>query len=80
MNKKFQNDFAIKGYSKKQLSENSMLAEQVRKEIEILRGINHPGVLKMKAVHESSNSIYLVNEHLDGATLYDRMVDSRGVF
>lgn len=35
-------------------------------EISVTKGLDHPNLMKLEEVHETSNSIYLVNELLDG--------------
>ena len=41
---------------------------------------SHPNVLKLEAVYESENSIYIVLELLTGSQLFHRIQQSNGFF
>jgi len=47
--------------------------EQLREEIEILVQLDHPNIVRLEEVYESSNEIYLVFECLTGGELFDRL-------
>ena len=51
----------------------------VLKEIEILRQINHPGVIKLYEVYESELYIHLILEYLQGGELLSHL-QSKGVY
>ncbi len=51
-------------------------------ELSLLRSLNvepHPNVLRLEAVYESENSIYVVLELLEGKTLLETMQERKGV-
>ena len=56
--------FAVKSYSKK----NIKLA-LVHNEVEALQSLDHPNIVKFKAIHEDSTHIHLVMEYVDGVLL-----------
>jgi calcium-dependent protein kinase len=47
------------------------------KEIEVIRILDHPNLMKIFAVYETKNSIYLVLELLAGGQLFDRISYTR---
>lgn len=40
-------------------------------EINIMKQLDHPNIMKLYEIHESKNSVYLVVELLKGGELYD---------
>jgi len=60
--------FAIKGFSKKSFNKANSQAILVS-EINMMREMNHPNLIKLYEVHETDNSIYLVMEYTTGQTL-----------
>ena len=68
-----QQHFAVKAFSKQNSYSSKNGKESLISELTILRTLNchsHPNVLKLEAVYESDNSIYVVLELLTGKTLY----------
>ena len=55
--------------------------EQVRLhyEIDILKNLDHPNILKLYEVFEDKNSLYLVTEYCDGGELFDAIL-AKGSF
>ena len=53
------------------LNSKPRLWSKVRREIAILKLINHPNVLKLYDVLETKNTIYLLLEHVTGGELFD---------
>jgi len=51
-------------------------SEQVRLryEIEILKNLDHPNILRLYEVFEDKKHIYLVTEFCDGGELFDEIV------
>lgn len=43
-------------------------------EIAVTKGLDHPNLMKLEEVHETTNSIYLVNELLDGGMFNTRFI------
>lgn len=38
-----------------------------------MRKLNHPNIMKLYAVHETENSIYLIFEILEGGQLFNKI-------
>ena len=75
--------FAVKAFSKQNSYSSKNGRESLINELTILRSLNsnpHPNVLKLEAVYESDNSIYVVLELLIGRTLYQVVQERKGVF
>jgi calcium/calmodulin-dependent protein kinase I len=51
----------------------------LKREIEIMKTVNHPNVLKLIEIYEDDESVYIVMELVDGNELFDRIVD-RGYY
>ena len=49
--------------------------EDVRKEIEMLREMDHPSIVRLYAAYEDNVSIYLVMELCEGGELFDRLIE-----
>lgn len=45
-------------------------------EIEVLKEIDHPNIIKIIEYYESENSLYLVTEYLDGGELFDKISEN----
>merc|ERR1719265_1089141 len=67
---------AVKIIQKKALGSD---LELVGKEIDIMRRIDHPHVIKLFDIFETSSHIYMVLELVTGGELFDRIVE-RGFF
>ena len=50
--------------------------KRFKTEIEILRNLDHPHIIKLFETFEDSRNIYLVMEKCDGGELFDRIIDS----
>lgn len=68
---------AIKIVKKKRLSQSTRML--LIKEIEIMRRIEHPRIIKFYAAYETDSAIYLVTEYIEGGELLQR-VSSNGLF
>ena len=71
--------YAIKTIEKKKILESPRNMVAVRKEIEILRRIDHPHVIKLYEVYENELYIHLVMEYLKGGELLAHLKD-KGVY
>jgi calcium-dependent protein kinase len=49
--------------------------EVLKREIEIMRTVNHPHIIRLYDVFENEHNIFLVTELCTGGELYDRVVD-----
>ena len=48
--------------------------EKFRREIEILKKMDHPNIIKLYEVYESERSLYLVMEECKGGEIFDRII------
>ncbi|KAJ5076889.1 serine/threonine-protein kinase brsk2-like protein [Anaeramoeba ignava] len=63
-------EVAIKILSKKKMKTNGSYAKKIAREIAILRLLDHPHVLKLYDVFETSKNLYLIMEHLNYGDLF----------
>lgn len=63
---------AVKIVSKKKLSEEDYAS--LLTEIEILRSLDHPHIIKLYETFEEGNDFYIVTELVEGGELFDRIV------
>ena len=71
-NKKSGEIRAIKQLLKKNISKDDL--DRFKREIEVLKKIDHPNVIKLYEKYESDNHIYLVMEKCDGGELFDDLM------
>lgn len=62
--------YAIKALDKDKIIEEN-LGESIKKEIELMRMINHPYIVKLYEVIATQQKIMLVMEYVDGGDLFD---------
>jgi serine/threonine protein kinase len=65
--------YAVKLYSKDKLSISALVLEQLRSEVEALRLIKHPNVLKMYSVFDLPDDVGIVMEYFPCGTLARRL-------
>jgi len=65
-------EVAIKEIDKEKIKQVD-LAEHLKKEISLLRMINHPNIVKLIEVLASKSKIYVVLEYIKGGDLYDKI-------
>ena len=65
--------YAIKQFSKKHLNQAQKRIEALVQEIETLRLLDHPRILKLHRVYEDEKTICLVTEYVSGGTLYQSL-------
>ncbi len=70
------NDFAVKVFDKHTLLEQPGSRSNLINEVNILRGLDNPNIMKLYEIHEDENSIYLVCEFLSGGTLREFLQSS----
>jgi calcium/calmodulin-dependent protein kinase I len=51
----------------------------LKREIEIMKTVDHPNILKLIEIYEDNENVYIVMELVDGNELFDRIVD-RGYY
>ena len=49
--------------------------DDVRKEIEMMREMDHPSIVRLYVAYEDEESIYLVMELCEGGELFDHLVE-----
>lgn len=65
---------AIKVVKKPSARRSIERVQTLRAEVEILRSINHPNIVRLFEVYESPSRIYIVMELFTGGELFDRIV------
>ncbi|CAD8079357.1 unnamed protein product [Paramecium sonneborni] len=65
--------YAIKAFSKIFMSQQSKGIESLLNEIKLMRKLNHPNIVKLYEVHETTNSIYFVLDMIQGGELLQRV-------
>ncbi len=65
---------AFKIMSKKHLDSKPQLWQKVKREVAILKLIDHPNILKLYDVLETKNHLYLILEHVQGGELFDYII------
>mmetsp|Transcript_42350 Transcript_42350/g.64983 ORF Transcript_42350/g.64983 Transcript_42350/m.64983 type:complete len:129 (-) Transcript_42350:589-975(-) len=68
-----QERFAVKVLSKKKMTEEDKIA--MRTEIEILKQVDHPNIVKLIDVFEDDRHLCLVMELMQGGELFDQILD-----
>ena len=71
-NKKSGDIRAIKQLSKKKISPEDL--ERFKREVDVLKTIDHPNIIKLYEIYETQNHIYLVMEKCDGGELFDDLM------
>jgi calcium-dependent protein kinase len=63
--------FAVKAFSKEYIESQDKGKESLIIEINVMKELNHPNVIKFYEIHETQNSLYLVMEVLNGGEIFD---------
>ncbi len=77
--KKDDKSFAIKTIEKTKILENPRNVLSMQREINILRRIDHPNVIKLYEVYENELYVHLVLEYLKGGELFQKL-QSKGLY
>eukprot|EP01125_Pyxidicula_operculata_P012399 TRINITY_DN4070_c0_g1_i2.p1 TRINITY_DN4070_c0_g1~~TRINITY_DN4070_c0_g1_i2.p1 ORF type:complete len:331 (+),score=62.65 TRINITY_DN4070_c0_g1_i2:49-993(+) len=64
--------FAVKIVDKTQISDDIKL---LKREIDIMKSVEHPNILRMIEIFEDEQHVYIVMELVDGSELFDRIVE-----
>lgn len=71
--------FACKVIDKRRLAfepgQDQMLLDQLRKEIDILRSLDHPNIVRFEDVVETPSAIHVVMEMVTGGELFDYLLE-----
>jgi len=68
---------ALKVIAKKVLQENPRMAQKLKDELDIMKTLDHPNIVRLHATFEDGKYIYLVLELCTGGELFDRLIKSR---
>jgi len=71
--------YAIKTIEKAKILEHPRNLQSMEREINILRKLNHPGIIKLYEVYENDLYVHIVLEYLKGGELYQQL-QSKGVY
>lgn len=63
--------FAVKAFSKEFVESQDKGKESLILEIDILKELDHPNIIKFFEIHETENSLYLVMELVKGGEIFD---------
>lgn len=63
--------YAIKSIRKSKVSKVDVL----RREIEILREVEHPNIIRLKEIYEDDKYLHIITELCSGGELFDRIID-----
>jgi len=74
--KKSGETFAVKIIDKKNVTSDT---ERLAIEIDVLRRVNHPHIIKLEDIFETEEYLYIVTEIVTGGELFDRIV-SKGTY
>ena len=53
---------------------------RIQREIEMLKGLNHPNVIKIYKILEDSKKIYIIMEYCENGELFNRIVSKRRLY
>lgn len=70
MDRKTKQWYAIKSIRKSRVSK----IEVLRREIDILKDVNHPNIIRLKEVHEDDKYLHLITDLCTGGELFDRII------
>lgn len=70
---------AVKVFLRSFLQAKSRRSEAALNEISLLRAMEHHNILRMHAVYETQNAIYLISDLLEGGTLLERINSCKGL-
>lgn len=70
MDRKTEEWFAIKSIRKSKINK----LEVLRREIDILKDVSHPNIIRLREVHEDSQYLHLITELCSGGELFDRII------
>ncbi|CAD8116784.1 unnamed protein product [Paramecium sonneborni] len=65
--------FAIKAFSKSFMQQQHKGIESLLNEMQVMRKLNHPNIVKLHEVHETTNSVYFVVDIITGGELLQRV-------
>lgn len=63
-------EFAVKIIHKKRLAKPKQ-QQSIEREVDILKGVEHPHCVRLEAIYETNNHLYLILEYCKGGELFD---------
>ena len=75
-NKITKEKFAIKIMQKSKIINKEDL-KRIEREIQILKGLNHPNVIKIHKIEEDSKKFYIIMEYCENGELFNRIVEKQ---
>lgn len=66
---------AIKILDKHKLSSTSQMSENMKREVEILRKLQHPNIISVKDIIDKPKKLYIVLELARGGELFDKIME-----
>lgn len=72
--------FAVKAFSKQNTFAAKNGKESLINELAVMRVLDHQNILRLESVYESENSIYVVEEVLEGGQLFHKIQKNKGQF
>ena len=54
--------------------DQKMFESQFNREVEILKSLDHPNIIKIYEVFQGKNSVYVVSEYVEGRDLLDEIL------
>ncbi|XP_019859468.1 PREDICTED: serine/threonine-protein kinase Chk2-like, partial [Amphimedon queenslandica] len=66
--------YAIKIISKKMFSVGPHLGRAAMEEVKIIKALQHPCIIRVEDLYESTDSLYIVLELVEGGELFDRVI------
>lgn len=71
LNKKTNDRLAMKIYDKEKILSNASRKRSVTREINLLKKLDHPNIVKLYESIDTRKSLNLVMEHVEGISLYE---------
>ena len=71
--------YALKSVEKNLIRKSKRNANSILFEIDVLRSVDHPNIIKIFEVYESDKYIHLVFEYLEGGELFEK-IKSKGLY
>ena len=65
---------ACKYIAKSKIKEKDL--QRIRREIKILKKVDHPNIVKIYEVYETNRSLYIIMEKCNGGELFDKIIDN----